>query len=59
MISKFEASLVYRVSFWTTKTTQRKPVSKSKKQNQNNKTLKCTCVIYVIPAFSRSKASLG
>jgi hypothetical protein len=39
-ISEFEASLVYRVSFRTAKTTQRNPVSKTRKQTnkQTNKT---------------------
>jgi hypothetical protein len=36
-ISKFEASLVYRVSSRTTRAIQRNPVSK-KKTKQNNKT---------------------
>ena len=36
-ISEFEASLVYKVSFWTARATQRNPVSKQKqKQNNNN-----------------------
>jgi hypothetical protein len=33
-ISEFKASLVYRVSSRTAKTTQRNPVSKNKKQNK-------------------------
>ena len=43
-ISEFESSLVYRVSFRTARATQRKPVSKNKKQNKTkqNKTKKVT-----------------
>jgi hypothetical protein len=39
-ISEFEASLVYRVSSRTARTTQRNPVSKKTKQNKDkqNKT---------------------
>jgi hypothetical protein len=33
-ISEFEASLVYKVSFRTARATQRNPVSKNKKQQQ-------------------------
>ena len=36
-ISEFKASLVYRVSSRTARTTQRNPVSKNKKQNQRKK----------------------
>jgi rare lipoprotein A (peptidoglycan hydrolase) len=36
-ISEFEASLIYRVSSRTTRTTQRNPVSKNQNQNQNQK----------------------
>jgi hypothetical protein len=39
LISEFEASLVYRVSFRTARATQRNPVSKNKKQ-KNKKTKK-------------------
>jgi hypothetical protein len=35
-ISEFEASLVYRVSSRTTRTTQRNPVSKQPKQNKKS-----------------------
>jgi hypothetical protein len=35
LISEFEASLVYRVSSRTAKATQRNPVSKTQKQNNN------------------------
>jgi hypothetical protein len=36
-ISEFEASLVYRASSRTARTTQRNPVSKKKKQNKTKK----------------------
>jgi hypothetical protein len=43
-ISEFEASLVYKVSTWTVRATQRNPVSKTKqnktKQNKTNKQTK-------------------
>jgi hypothetical protein len=35
-ISEFEASLIYRVSSRTARTTQRNPVSKKKPKNKNN-----------------------
>jgi hypothetical protein len=35
-ISKFEASLVYRVSSRTARATQKNPVSKKKSKNNNN-----------------------
>jgi hypothetical protein len=39
-ISEFEASLVYRVSSRTARTTQRNPVSKNKKQKKKNQKTK-------------------
>jgi hypothetical protein len=39
-ISELEASLVYRVSSRTVKTTQRNPVSKNKQTNKQTKTKK-------------------
>jgi hypothetical protein len=36
-VSEFEASLVYRVSSRTGRTTQRNPVSKNKKQKKKEK----------------------
>ena len=33
-LSKFEASLVYRVSFWSARVTQRNPASKKKKKHK-------------------------
>jgi hypothetical protein len=33
-ISEFEASLVYRVSSWTARATQRNPISNKTKQNK-------------------------
>jgi hypothetical protein len=38
LISKFEASLVYRVSSRTARATQRNPVSKNKKNKKTKKT---------------------
>jgi hypothetical protein len=38
-ISKFKASLVYRVSSRTARATQRNPVSKNKKQTNKKKTV--------------------
>jgi hypothetical protein len=44
-ISEFEASMVYKVSSWTARTTQRNPVSKTKqnktKQKQRQKNQDC------------------
>jgi hypothetical protein len=45
-ISEFEASLVYRVSSWTARATQRNPVSKKQKQNKT-KNILCVCTISV------------
>jgi hypothetical protein len=39
-ISKFEASLVYRVSSRTARATQRNPVSKNKNKNKQTKKLR-------------------
>jgi hypothetical protein len=39
-ISKFEASLVYKVSSRTARATQRNPVSKNKNNNNNKKEFK-------------------
>ena len=36
-ISEFEASLVYKVSSWTARATQRNPVSKKKKEKKERK----------------------
>jgi hypothetical protein len=36
-ISEFKASLVYRVSSWTARATQRSPVSKKKKRKKKEK----------------------
>jgi hypothetical protein len=40
-ISEFEASLVYRVSSRTARTTQRNPVSKNQKKKKKKKKKKC------------------
>ena len=42
-ISEFEASLVYRVSSRTARTTQRNPVSKNKKEKGNP-----TCIWHIL-----------
>jgi hypothetical protein len=39
-ISEFQASLVYKVSSWTARGTQRNPVSKNKKTKTKNKQTK-------------------
>jgi hypothetical protein len=50
-ISEFEASLVYKVSSWTARATQRNPVlkkkQKTKKQNKTNKKQGLVCLISV------------
>jgi hypothetical protein len=39
-ISEFEASLVYKVSFWTARAIQRNPVWKKQNKTKKNKTKK-------------------
>jgi hypothetical protein len=59
-LSEFKASLVYRVSARTARTTQRNPVSKNKQAKQNNNSKKDVFELHVVlnwPVLYRSFSS--
>jgi hypothetical protein len=54
-ISEFEASLVYRVSSRTARTTQRNPVPKKKKKKRRGETCFVVVVVVVNKRYSLKK----
>jgi hypothetical protein len=58
-ISEFEASLVYRVSSKTTRTTQRNPVLKNKKTKNKETKKEYIYCIYKQPFYGREVYMIG